>query len=87
MVVDDGAPLPKVTKLFGETLFPSDPAAEREERMHRLRATVERLVELLAISKADGAVPLELAAEIEEPLQRLQTHLKPPRRRREKEAA
>lgn len=87
MVIDDGAPLPKVAKLYREVVFPASSEDEREDRVHRMRITVERLVELLALAKADGAVPAELAAEIEEPLQRLQSHLKPPRRRKEKEAA
>jgi hypothetical protein len=78
-VVEEGTPLPKLSRLYREVVFPLDEDTAREGRKKTLRATIDRMIELLALGKDDGAVPAHLAAEIEEPLQRLAQHLKPPR--------
>jgi hypothetical protein len=70
-VLDEGASLPKVSRLYRQVVFPVDEEAQEEKRRGALRAAVDRLVQLLAEAREEGSVPRELAAEIEEPLQRL----------------
>jgi hypothetical protein len=74
-VLDEGAPLPKITRLYREALFPVDAEAQTEKRLTNLTSTINRLVELLAHARADALVPETLCAEIEEPLARLADHL------------
>ena len=52
-------------------LFPLDDDSQREKRRNELRTVTARLTELLAHGREEGLVPLELSAELEEPLQRL----------------
>jgi hypothetical protein len=74
-VLEEGATLPKVTRLFREAVFPADVAEQSEKRLSNLSSTISRLVELLAHARADKLVPEPLCAEIEEPLARLAEHL------------
>jgi hypothetical protein len=74
-VLDEGAALPKVTRLFKEAIFPVDAEAQAEKRLTNLTSTIGRLIELLAHARADKLVPEPLCAEIEEPLARLAEHL------------
>jgi hypothetical protein len=74
-VLDEGTSLPKISRLYRQVVFPVDESAETEKRRGSLKSTIVKLVELLAMARDDGAVPKELAAEIEEPLSRLAAHL------------
>lgn len=74
-VLDEGAPVAKITRLYGETLFPVDPGAQAEKRLATMESAINRLIELLAHARADKLVPEALCAEIEEPLARLAGHL------------
>jgi hypothetical protein len=74
-VLDEGAPLPKIARLYRETLFPVDPEEQTEKRLGSLAGTINRLIELMAQARADRLVPEALCAEVEEPLQRLAGHL------------
>ena len=70
-VLDEGAALPKVSRLYKQVVFPIDADELVEKRRGNLKNTVDRLVQLIAEAREDGTVPPGLAAEIEEPLQRL----------------
>ncbi len=74
-VLDEAMPLSQLARRYNEVLFPLNPEAQGEKRRHSLRSTAARLIELLAQAREDGAVAAELAAEIEEPLQRLVSKL------------
>jgi len=74
-VFDEAMPLSQLARRYNEVLFPLDPEAQGEKRRTSLRSTAARLIELLAQAREDGAVAAELAAEIEEPLQRLVSKL------------
>lgn len=70
-VLDEGASLPKLSRLYREVVFPVDEDEQKQRRKQTLKHAVERLVELLALARDEGAVPKELCAEVEEPLARL----------------
>jgi hypothetical protein len=70
-VLDEGASLPRLNRQFREVLFPLDDATRSQKRKTELRSAASRLVELLALGKDEELVPARLAAELEEPLQRL----------------
>jgi hypothetical protein len=74
-VLDEGTSLPKLSRLYREVVFPVDDEEAAERRTTTLRNTIERLVELLATARDEGAVPAELCAEVEEPLARVAQHL------------
>jgi hypothetical protein len=74
-VLDEGTPLPKISRIYREAVFPLDPDEQTEKRLTSLSSTINRLVELLAIARADRIVPEQLCAEVEEPLARLAGHL------------
>ncbi len=74
-VLDEGASLPKISRLYRDTLFPVDADEQRDKRRGGLKQAIAKLVELLALARAEGAVPKDLAAECEEPLARLAAHL------------
>lgn len=74
-VLDEGAPLPKIARLYREAVFPLDPDEQAEKRLGSLTSTINRLMELLAHARADKLVPEPLCAEVEEPLARLASHL------------
>jgi hypothetical protein len=74
-VLDEGASLPKVSRMYRQVVFPVDEEERTEKRRSSLKATIEKLVELLAIAREEGSVPPPLCAEVEEPLSRLQAHL------------
>ncbi len=74
-VLDEGATLPKISRLYRQVVFPADAEAEREKKRAGLPALIARVVEQLALARAEGSVPASLAAEVEEPLQRLAAHL------------
>lgn len=74
-VLEEGATLPKITRLYREALFPVDADEQAEKRLTSLNSTISRLVELLAHARADKLVPEPLCAEVEEPLSRLASHL------------
>ena len=70
-VLDEGASAARLQRQFREVVFPLDEATREHKRRSELRSAVSRLVELLAHGRAEGLVPDELSAELEEPLQRL----------------
>jgi hypothetical protein len=74
-VLDEGTSLPKISRLYRQVVFPVDESAESEKRRGSLKNTIAKLVEQLALARDDGAVPKDLAAEVEEPLSRLAAHL------------
>ena len=74
-VLDEGTSLPKVSRLYRQVVFPLDEGVEAGKRKGALRAAIDRLVQLVAEGKEEGTVPRALAAEVEEPLQRLAVHL------------
>src|SRR5437867_681334 len=74
-VLDEGTPLPKISRIYREAVFPLDPEEQNEKRLTNLSSTINRLVELLALARADRIVPEQLCAEVEEPLARLSDHL------------
>ena len=74
-VLDEGTPLPKISRLYREAVFPLDASEQSEKRLANLTATINRLIELLALARADRLVPEALSAEVEEPLARLAAHL------------
>jgi hypothetical protein len=74
-VLDEGAPLPKIARLYREAVFPLDADEQTEKRLGNLTSTINRLVELLAHARAEKLVPEPLCAEVEEPLSRLAGHL------------
>ncbi len=74
-VLDEGASLPRLQRQFREVVFPLDDEGLRSKRRSELKAATARLSELLAHAKAEGVIPVELSAELEEPLQRLASHV------------
>jgi hypothetical protein len=74
-VLDEGTPLPKISRIYREALFPVDAEAQTEKRLSTMSTTISRLIELMAQARADKLVPDALCAEVEEPLQRLANHL------------
>ncbi|MDB4964882.1 MAG: hypothetical protein JWN44_571 [Myxococcales bacterium] len=74
-VLDEGTPLPKISRIYREAVFPLDPEQQTEKRLTNLSSTINRLVEFLALARADRIVPEQLCAEVEEPLARLAQHL------------
>jgi hypothetical protein len=74
-VLDEGTPLPKITRIYREALFPVDAEEQTEKRLGSLSTTINRLIELMAQARADKIVPEQLCAEVEEPLARLANHL------------
>jgi hypothetical protein len=81
-VLDEGAPLPKISRLYREAVFPLDADETVQKQRTALENAVRRLVEQLAIARAEKLLPAKLCAELEDPLERAATHLK-----REAEAA
>jgi hypothetical protein len=75
IVLDEGAPLPKVSRIYREALFPLDAEEQSERRLSSLQGAINRLMEQLAQARADKLVPERLSAEVEEPLARLAEHL------------
>ena len=74
-VLDEGASLPRLQRQFREVVFPLDGEALKSRRRNELRLATARLAELLAHAKDEGIVSAELSAELEEPLQRLASHV------------
>lgn len=74
-VLDEGASLPKISRMYRQVVFPVDEDEQSEKRRTALKQTIDRLIEQLAVARAERTVPPELAAEIEEPLQRLAAHI------------
>jgi hypothetical protein len=74
-VLDEGTPLPKITRLYREAVFPLDAEDQAEKRLSGLTSSINRLIELMAQARADRLVPEALCAEVEEPLARLAEHL------------
>jgi hypothetical protein len=75
-VLDEGTSLPKLSRLYREVVLPVDETEKTEKRRGALRQTIDRLIELLALARDEGTVPAPLAAEVEEPLARLATHVR-----------
>ena len=75
IVLDEGAPIAKVSRIYREALFPLDAEEQSEKRMSSLQGAINRLIEQLAQARADKLVPERLSAEVEEPLARLAEHL------------
>lgn len=75
VVLDEGAALPKVSRIYREALFPLNAEEQSEKRLAGLQSAINRLVEQLAHARADKMVPEHLSAEVEEPLARLSQHL------------
>lgn len=46
-VVEDNLPLPKITRLYRETLFPGEPDAEQKKRLKEAGRTARKLADLL----------------------------------------
>jgi hypothetical protein len=74
-VLDEGTPLPKIARIYREALFPLDAEEQTEKRLSSLTSTINRLMELMAQTRADKLLPEQLCAEVEEPLARLASHL------------
>ncbi len=74
-VLDEGASLPRLNRQFREVLFPLDDATRTQKRKTELKSAASRLLELLALGNDEELVPARLAAELEEPLQRLVSHV------------
>jgi hypothetical protein len=74
-VLDEGTSMPKLSRIYRQVVFPVDAEAEGDKRRSQLRQTIDRLVQLIAEAREEGTVPRALAAEVEEPLQRLASHL------------
>ncbi len=74
-VLDEGTSLPKVSRLYRQVVFPLDADEQTEKRRTGLRQAIDRVVQLIAEARDAGSVPGPLAAEVEEPLQRLVAHL------------
>ena len=74
-VLDEGVALPRLSRLYREVVFPVDEEEERSKKRTALSQAIDRLVELLAVARDAGQVPRDLAAEVEEPLQRLARQL------------
>ena len=74
-VLEEGAPLPKISRIYREAIFPVDADEQIEKRLTSLGSTINRLMELLALARADRLVPEQLSGEVEEPLARLASHL------------
>ncbi len=74
-VLDEGTPLPKISRIYREALFPVDSVEQTEKRLASLSSSINRLIEQMAQARADKLVPEQLCAEVEEPLSRLANHL------------
>ena len=75
-VLDEGAELPKLSRIYRQVVFPIDAEDQADKRRQTLKQTIAKLVELLAQVREDKLVPRDLCAEVEEPLQRLASALK-----------
>jgi hypothetical protein len=74
-VLDEGTPLPKISRIYREALFPVDSEEQTEKRLSTLSSAINRLMEQMAQARAERLVPEQLCAEVEEPLARLAGHL------------
>src|SRR3954463_16534076 len=74
-VLDEGTPLPKISRIYREAISPLDAEEQNEKRLSSLSSTISKLIELMAQARADKIVPEQLCAEVEEPLARLAGHL------------
>jgi hypothetical protein len=74
-VIDEGASLPKISRLYRQVVFPVDEEDRAGKRLASLKTTIDKLIELLAVAREEGSVPPPLCAEVEEPLSRLAQHL------------
>ncbi len=74
-VLEEGASLPRLQRQFREVVFPLDDATRSEKRRSDLRNATAKIIELLAYARDEGLVPVQLSAELEEPLQRLAVHV------------
>ena len=70
-VIEEGAELPKISRLYRQVVFPIDAEEREADRRRALKQAVGKLVELIALAREDKLVPANLCAEVEEPLQRL----------------
>jgi len=75
-VLDEGATLPKLSRIYRQVVFPMDAERGEDDRRAQLSRAIDKVIELLALARDDGLVPRALAAEVEEPLARLAAHLK-----------
>ena len=75
-VLDEGTELPKLSRIYRQVVFPVDADEAADKRRQSLKQTVAKLVELLALAREDKLVPVQLCAEVEEPLSRLASALK-----------
>ena len=67
--------MPKISRIYREAIFPLDSEEQTEKRLAGLAGTINKLIELMALARADRLVPEQLCAEVEEPLARLAGHL------------
>jgi hypothetical protein len=74
-VLDEGTPLPRLSRMYREVVFPLDADEQADKRRADLKHAVAKLVELIAIAKDAGTLPAALCAEVEEPLSRLSAQL------------
>jgi hypothetical protein len=74
-VIDEGASLPKISRMYRQVVFPVDEEDRAGKRRATLKTTIDKLIELLAVAREEGSVPAPLCAEVEEPLARLAEHL------------
>jgi hypothetical protein len=74
-VIDEGASLPKISRMYRQVVFPVDEEDRAGKRRATLKTTIDKLIELLAVAREEGSVPAPLCAEVEEPLARLAQHL------------
>ena len=72
-VLEEGAGLPALSRVYSSTLFPVDEATAAKEARQKLAATVKRLRGLLA--DAPHLFPKRVAAELRSPLDALAEHL------------
>jgi hypothetical protein len=74
-VLDEGTPLPRLSRLYREVVFPVDADELADKRRTDLKHAVAKLVELIAMARDAGTLPAALCAEVEEPLSRLSAQL------------
>ncbi len=70
-VVDDNMPLPKVTRLFRETLFPSETGAEDRKRVKEAGKAARRLSDLIGSLRETNVVPDAVISQVEQALSAL----------------